>query len=158
MKHLLLMLALTAPLALAACDNSSDTQTSDAGIPAAMEPAAGDEDATTTVTTSETTTTMDAATGDTTTTTTETSTTMPSEPVVAPDATTAEDTTTPSTECGDHSAWVGKKISEIQAEVDAMGDKVRVLGPDSAATMDYRADRVNVIIDGDSIVTEVRCG
>jgi len=149
MKHLLLTLALLAPLALAACDNNADTTTSSIDNPSAMEPAAGD--AAMTETTTETTTTETTVT--------------PAEPVVAPATTegVAVGEPNPATpadanSCGDHSAWVGKKQADIQSEIDAMGEKVRVLGPDSAATMDYNAERVNVVVDAEGNVTEVRCG
>ncbi|RKF16318.1 hypothetical protein D6850_01810 [Roseovarius spongiae] len=39
------------------------------------------------------------------------------------------------------------------------GDRpLRIIPPDSAVTMDYRADRLNVDIDEDGIVTRVWCG
>jgi hypothetical protein len=35
---------------------------------------------------------------------------------------------------------------------------VRVLGPNDAATMDYRPDRLNVRTDGDGRIVQIRCG
>ena len=165
MKHLLLTLALLAPLALAACDNnaSDTTTTSSIDVPA-MEPAAGDEavsaateattDAAEPATTSDTMTTTTPS-GDTVTTTTTTTTeAAPAIAVGEPNPATPAANT-----CGDHSAWVGKKKADIQTEIDAMGTKVRVMYPDTPATMDYSADRVNVILEKDTdVVTEVRCG
>lgn len=163
MKHLLLTLALLAPLALAACDNKSEDTTTTGSIeaPASMEPAAGDEATAATTDSAEPTTTSDSMTtttpsGDTVTTTTTTTTEAAAEGVAAGEPNPA---TPAANSCGDHSAWIGKKKADIQTELDAMGDKVRVLYPDSAATMDYNAERVNVILEKDTdVVTEVRCG
>jgi hypothetical protein len=35
---------------------------------------------------------------------------------------------------------------------------VRVIGPDTPVTRDYRRERVNVLIDKDGIITGTRCG
>lgn len=166
MKHLLLTLALLAPLALAACDNKSDdtTTTGSAETPSAMEPAAGDEaaaDATEATDADATAATTDAA--EPTTTSDSMTTTTPSGDTVTTTTTTTTESapaaTADANSCGDHSAWVGKKKADIQSEIDALGDKARVLYPDSPATMDYNADRVNVILEKDTdVVTEVRCG
>jgi hypothetical protein len=37
-------------------------------------------------------------------------------------------------------------------------DKLRVIGPDTAVTMDYRADRLNVEYDEAGTITRVYCG
>jgi hypothetical protein len=52
--------------------------------------------------------------------------------------------------------WIGKPADEkaIKKETKAY----RILGPDSMATMDYSADRVNVHTDDKGIVTKVTCG
>lgn len=58
-----------------------------------------------------------------------------------------------------HQDWVGKTRGDVQAEIDALTVPVRVLYPDSPATMDYNPQRINVILEhGTDRVTEVRCG
>jgi len=37
-------------------------------------------------------------------------------------------------------------------------EPVRVIRPDMAVTMDYRAERLNVLLDDEDTITEVRCG
>ena len=37
-------------------------------------------------------------------------------------------------------------------------DLLRVLGPNSVATMDYRPERMNVHVDASDIVTQITCG
>lgn len=60
------------------------------------------------------------------------------------------------TSCDYPSGWVGKKID--RAAVKATGHVVRILHPNDPATMDFNPNRLNVIIDKDDIVTEVKCG
>lgn len=56
--------------------------------------------------------------------------------------------------------WIGKTATE---ETVAMlrqwraGSDVRVLGPNSAMTMDYRPDRLNVTVDAGNVITGFRC-
>ncbi len=56
---------------------------------------------------------------------------------------------------------VGKPLTDA-LQTDARGKTgaatVRVLGPGTMATMDYRPDRLNIDIDDRSIVRRVRCG
>jgi len=64
--------------------------------------------------------------------------------------------------CGadQRAGWIGKTATE---EAIAMlrqwrGDShVRVLGPNSAMTMDYRPDRLNVNVDAGNMITGFRC-
>lgn len=58
--------------------------------------------------------------------------------------------------CGDHSEWVGKKVDE--RKIKRTGKPYRILKPNSMATQDYSAQRINVIINDKDIVIEVRCG
>jgi len=60
------------------------------------------------------------------------------------------------TSCDYPSGWVGKKID--RDAVKATGRVVRILHPNDPATMDFSPDRLNVIIDKNDIVTEVKCG
>lgn len=52
--------------------------------------------------------------------------------------------------------WVGKAVDEDA--VKAVGRPYRILSPDSAATMDFSPERINVIVDDHKVVTAVRCG
>lgn len=57
--------------------------------------------------------------------------------------------------------WIGKKATPaVRAEVvQATGAKaVRWLYPDSAVTMDYRPDRLNVTMDKGEVIRSARCG
>lgn len=60
------------------------------------------------------------------------------------------------TGCDYPSGWVGHKVD--RAAVKATGRVVRILHPNDPATMDFSPNRLNVIIDKDDIVTEVKCG
>lgn len=56
---------------------------------------------------------------------------------------------------------VGREYSEalgesIRAESGAAA--VRVIRPGEAVTLDYRADRLNVRLDDDDIISEIGCG
>jgi|GEM_PF-1404810 hypothetical protein len=59
-------------------------------------------------------------------------------------------------ECNFPSDWVGKPVDE--EAVKAVGRPYRILAPDSAATMDFSPERLNVMIDDKKVVTAVRCG
>ena len=51
---------------------------------------------------------------------------------------------------------VGQPIGEI--DTDSLPVPLRIYGPDQMITMDYRPDRMNIVLDADDIVVEVRCG
>jgi hypothetical protein len=51
---------------------------------------------------------------------------------------------------------VGQPIGEI--DTDSLPIPLRIYGPDQMITMDYRPDRMNIVLDADDIVVEVRCG
>lgn len=56
---------------------------------------------------------------------------------------------------------VGQASSEAsteQARMDSGAASVRVLSPGDAATMDYREDRLNIMLDADGVIESVRCG
>lgn len=46
-------------------------------------------------------------------------------------------------------------VAKVKA--DTTSDRVRVIRPGMAVTMDYREDRVNLDVDADNRVTSVRC-
>ncbi len=60
--------------------------------------------------------------------------------------------------CGASSYWdrVGKNHKAY--DFSAPDRPVRVLGPDTAMTMDYRTDRLNVDIDRGGKITRIWCG
>jgi len=41
---------------------------------------------------------------------------------------------------------------------DVVGHPVRLIGPDSAVTMDYNPERVNIHHDGDFVITQITFG
>ena len=56
---------------------------------------------------------------------------------------------------------VGKLADEAlvaKVKADTGSDRYRVIPPDTAVTMDYREDRVNIETDADNRVIAVRCG
>lgn len=58
-------------------------------------------------------------------------------------------------------SWVGKTANEdvVRQAVAAAGAKgVRVIEPGQAVTMDFRADRLNIEVDAQGVITTVRCG
>lgn len=59
-------------------------------------------------------------------------------------------------ECKFPQDWIGQKVD--RSAVQAAAKAFRILHPNDPATMDYRPDRLNVIINDNDIVTEVKCG
>ena len=58
-------------------------------------------------------------------------------------------------------AWIGKPASETNLEAvrAATGAAaLRALKPGDAMTMDYRADRVNVVQDANGAIEKISCG
>ncbi len=59
-------------------------------------------------------------------------------------------------------SWAVGKVADdalvAKVKADTGSDRYRVIPPDTAVTMDYREDRVNIDVDKDNIVTNVRCG
>lgn len=56
---------------------------------------------------------------------------------------------------------VGETLSDERAQAlraDSGARDVRVLAPDSMATMDYREDRLNIEVDEQGRITGLRCG
>ncbi|MCK2042411.1 hypothetical protein KZO83_06885 [Chromohalobacter sp. TMW 2.2308] len=49
-----------------------------------------------------------------------------------------------------------RTLARLETESDA--ERVRVIGPNQAVTMDYRADRLNVKFDDQDNIVELTCG
>ena len=82
---------------------------------------------------------------------------QPAEPATAPPA--AEE---PAMTCqADKGQWAIGQIADdalvAKVKADTTSDRVRVIRPGMAVTMDYREDRVNLDVDADNRVTAVRC-
>jgi hypothetical protein len=60
------------------------------------------------------------------------------------------------TTCGSYPDWIGQEVDE--EAIKETGKPYRILKPDSMATMDHSPDRINVMVDENNIVVEVRCG
>lgn len=59
------------------------------------------------------------------------------------------------------SGHVGQTVDEALAErlrIASGSRSKRVLGPGDAATMDYRMDRLNILVDASRRLVELRCG
>ena len=59
--------------------------------------------------------------------------------------------------CGadEYGGLVGQPLAAVTlpADLDA-----RIIGPDTAVTMDHRPDRLNIAVDGSGIIETVYCG
>ena len=57
--------------------------------------------------------------------------------------------------------WAVGQIADealvAKVKADTTSERVRVIAPGMAVTMDYREDRVNLDVDADNRVTAVRC-
>lgn len=53
-------------------------------------------------------------------------------------------------------AFVGQPLSALA--VENIPGPVRVIGPDTAVTMDYREDRLNIEHDNSRTITRIACG
>lgn len=52
---------------------------------------------------------------------------------------------------------VGQELAAFTA-LPERTTPTRIIGPDTAVTMDYRPERLNVEHDGDDIITRITCG
>lgn len=93
-----------------------------------------------------------AACGQTTTTTTDT---PVAETPVAAAPTTREDATAQDT-CGaaQYRTLVGSNFAAVTLPADS---GIRIIQPDTVVTQDFRADRINIIVGADGIITSVEC-
>ncbi|GHC15375.1 I78 family peptidase inhibitor [Aidingimonas halophila] len=65
--------------------------------------------------------------------------------------------------CGAESVQdrVGRPLSDaLQRAIaeESQAERVRVLSPGEAATMDHRPDRLNIRLDEDDVIVEIGCG
>ena len=90
--------------------------------------------------------------------------TAPTQPVDDAMATSpATDATDPAAVCNADGlqALVGQQATETvtaQATADSGATSVRVLGPNDAATMDFREDRLNIHTDDAGVIERIGCG
>lgn len=61
--------------------------------------------------------------------------------------------------CGaaQHQDLVGQPRAQAIAR-DYTAERVRLITPQMAVTLDFRADRLNILLGPDNLVREVRCG
>jgi hypothetical protein len=57
---------------------------------------------------------------------------------------------------GAHQDWVGQRV-DVLNDVD-LPEGTRVLFPTTPATMDFREERMNVVVDKNDIIARVYCG
>lgn len=55
-----------------------------------------------------------------------------------------------------HQDWVGQRI-DVLNDVE-LPEGTRVMFPTTPATTDFRADRMNVVVDGADTISQVYCG
>jgi hypothetical protein len=69
---------------------------------------------------------------------------------------------TPMTCQADKGQWALGQLADdavvAKVRTDTRSDRMRVIRPGMAVTMDFREDRVNVEVDADNRVIAVRCG
>jgi hypothetical protein len=69
---------------------------------------------------------------------------------------------TPMTCQADKGQWALGQLADdsvvAKVRTDTTSDRMRVIKPGMAVTMDFREDRVNVEVDADNRVIAVRCG
>ena len=93
-----------------------------------------------------------AACGQTTTTTEEA--VAPDTPVVAAPTNAAEATAQDTCGAAQYRAMVGSQLAAVTFPADA---GIRIIQPDTVVTQDFRADRINVIVDAGGVITSVEC-
>lgn len=69
---------------------------------------------------------------------------------------------TPMTCQADKGQWAMGQLADealvTKVQADTTSDRLRVIKPGMAVTMDYREDRLNLEVDADNRVISVRCG
>lgn len=143
MSRYLLPLSACLLLSLSACATTDDT----ASVDSAAAPAA----------------TASATTTDTTGTASTSTTTSTASPTPTQSTTTTSTTTNTAVSCNADAARsiVGQTASADvveQARTAAGADTARTLKPGQATTMEFKGDRLNIDVDANNKVTNVRCG
>ncbi|MGI3169424.1 I78 family peptidase inhibitor [Pseudooceanicola sp. C21-150M6] len=66
----------------------------------------------------------------------------------------------PEDSCGaaSYQALVGQGRAAVAEAGLVAGPDVRILGPESVVTMDFRGDRLNILLDDSGLVERVSCG
>lgn len=54
-----------------------------------------------------------------------------------------------------YAGLVGAPLAAVTLPAD-LDD--RIIGPDTAVTLDFRPERINFVVDDNDVITEVRCG
>lgn len=83
----------------------------------------------------------------------------PPPPTVAPNGTNDEQAAACDLDAIEYA--IGKPFDEAnvpQLQSESRAHQVRVLRPGDAATMDHRTDRLNIHLDGQDVIKELRCG
>lgn len=85
--------------------------------------------------------------------------TMEAEKTTADEDAAPTEPSTPAAEdscnAAEYQSLVGANIAAVTLPADLFH---RVLGPNDAATMDYRSGRLNLMTDDDGVIFEVKCG
>ena len=58
----------------------------------------------------------------------------------------------------DLDGFVGRGVDEVREVVEAAGGALRVVAPDGAMTLEYRPDRVTVVVENDRSSTRWASG
>jgi hypothetical protein len=58
----------------------------------------------------------------------------------------------------DLGALVGQPVDAARAQVEAAGGRLRAVAPGGAMTMDYRGDRVTVVVVADEVLEVIGIG
>lgn len=75
---------------------------------------------------------------------------------IAPEAGGDEFETDESKDCGSHFDWIGQKVNN--RALQKTGKPFRILTPDSMMTMDHNPERINVHVNENGIIEDVKCG
>ena len=54
--------------------------------------------------------------------------------------------------------YIGQPYDSVPEAMIASVERLRLIYPDTMVTMDYRMDRLNIYLNTEDIITQVRCG
>ncbi len=60
--------------------------------------------------------------------------------------------------CGLANVKVGAKLSDNVRRAAANNSRLRILRPGDMATMDFVQDRINLIVDSEGYIVDIKCG